>query len=363
MAGPPSQAGRFKPRKPAKKIRVGATTPAAAPQNAPPPRTARASGRGGLGRSGGGGRGGRGRGRVPTPHGAVFFTGNAPPTVAGSKKKPQVSAASSSAKRGPATMGTKASSKNLSKKESTGEIVIGQMDVGVGGEVANTAPVEECDQIRASSRRVKSEETVAETKTSKIQPTVDTYDSDSSEEESRATTNQPTMTVQPTELPFPVSLLPLGIGGGDKRAAMYFCQESQSPNHEKNEPVLADIQQDAPIVSPFVDWNDATLRQEESSDMFLFQFPTRLPEIISAGNAIPVPIKSEDPMSSLTPDAAQSMSGTVSTQATDTNCFDNSIARAPAGRLGKIVVYKSGKTELIMGGENGAPEVCRNLAM
>ena len=52
------------------------------------------------------------------------------------------------------------------------------------------------------------------------------------------------------------------------------------------------------------------------------------------------------------------MPANVSTAATDTNCFDNALARAPAGRLGKIVVYKSGKTELVMGGENGAPEVC-----
>ena len=247
-----------------------------------------------------GGRGGRGRGgRAPTPHGAVFFTGNAPPsTVAGSKQQSQqvTAGSSSSAKRAPATKGTTAKSKTLSKKESTEEIVIGQMDVGVGGEVAKTAPVEASETKKASSRRVKSEETaetVAETKASKIPPTVDTYDSDSSEDESRATTNQPNMTSTTDCTPFPISP-PLHSTTNEQQCTL--VNNAQTPSHEKNEPVLMDIQQDAPLVSPFVDWNDAMLRQEEGDSMFLFQFPTRLPEIQSAGNAIPDPVKSEDPM-------------------------------------------------------------------
>ena len=356
MSGPPSQAGRFKPRKPAKKIRVGASTPAAAAAAAAEPApaaSARSSSRSSS--SPGRGRGGRGRGRggrAPTPHGAVFFTGNAPPTVAAKKNSSTTTSLSSTTSRG--TKGTQSKAKNVIKKETTEEIVVGQLDVGIGGSEL-VEPHQEEETEKKAIRREKSEESETTRKTSKFEPLVDTYDSDSSEEMYTAE-SQANVTLPPTELPFPVASLPVGIGGGHERPIMYSCQEPQESRREQNEPILVELQKDDPLVSPFVDWKDAKLRQEERDSLFLIQFPTRIPAIQSTGVPIPDPIKSEEP--SLTPDNAQSMPMDVTTPSTNTNNFDNALSRAPAGRLGKFVVYKSGKTELVMGGVNGASEVC-----
>ena len=351
MAGPPSQAGRFKPRKPAKKIQIGATTPAAQ-REAPAPAAApsRSSSAPGNGRGRGRGR----AGRAPTPHGTVFFTGNAPPTVASKKEKstPPSLKGTSTAKS------SKTRTKGVAKKESIEEVVVGELDVGIGGSHVVQPTVEE---TKKASLPVKCEERETTRKASKFEHMVDTYDSDSSEEEQHGgAMDQANVTLPPTELPFPVTPLPVGIGGAvDKRSIMYACQQPEESKHEKNESVLMELQKDAPVVSPFVDWKDAKLRQEERDSWFILQFPTRLPELQGTGTAIPDPIKSEDPMvvSSLVPDATQSMPDSVSTPSTVNGTFDNSMARAPAGRLGKIVVYKSGKTELVMGDDDGSQEV------
>lgn len=212
-------------------------------------------------------------------------------------------------------------------------------------------------------RRVKSEEQEQKSrKTSRFEPTMDTYDSDSSAEERLASSSQVIMSVPPTELPFPVAELPVGIGGAQERPVLYSCQQSEEATTERNEPIKMELQKDAPLVSPFVDWKDAKLRQEERDSWFLVQMPTRLPELKSTGNAaVPDAVKSENPLvaSSLTPDTAQSMPTNVATPATVTNGFDNALSGVTPGRLGKIVVYKSGKTELVMGGDNGSPEVSR----
>jgi hypothetical protein len=237
------------------------------------------------------------------------------------------------------------------------EIVVGQLDVGIGGSEL-VEPPEEAE--KKASRRMKGEEPETR-KTSKFEPLVDTYDSDSSEEELHTTGSHANTIVPPTELPFPVAPLPIGIGGGHERSVMYSCQEPQEIRNGKNEPVLMELQKDPSLVSPFVDWKDAKLRQEERDAWFLIQFPTRLPVMQSIGAAVPDPIKSEEP--SLTPDTPQSMPMDVTTPSTNTKSFDNALCRAPAGRLGKIVVYKSGKTELVMGGDNGAPKVCIKVMM
>ena len=51
------------------------------------------------------------------------------------------------------------------------------------------------------------------------------------------------------------------------------------------------------------------------------------------------------------------MTPDVVTPSTITTNFDNTLSKAPAGRLGRVVVYKSGKTVLVMGGDGGSPEV------
>lgn len=360
MAGPPSQAGRFKPRKPPKKIRIGATTPAAAPPAAAAPAPSEQSSRRGRGRGRGKGRGrgrGRGGGRAPTPHGAVFFTGNAPPNVASKKKAASSKSApsASSAAKGSKSRATK----TVTKMESTEEIVVGEMDVGVGGAELVDTPEQ---TKKKASRPVKMEaeqETTTRKTSSTFESMVDTYDSDSSEEGQATAANQANVSIPPTELPFPVAPLPVGIGASSldsERPVMYSFQQQQESKKEKNEPLLMEIQKDAPLVSPFVDWTDAKLRQDERDSWFIFQFPTRLPELKST--AVPDAVTSDNPSSSQTPDTVQSMPAGVATPSTVTSTFDNALSRAFPGRLGKIVVYKSGKTELVMGGDNGTPEVC-----
>lgn len=298
------------------------------------------------------------------PRGAVFFTGNAPPTVGSKKKKATSSTSSKSSTSASSSKGSsKTAAKTPIKKEAEEEIVVGEMDVGVGGAVLTETP----EQSKKASRAIKTEEeaeeqetTTSTRKTSKFEPMVDTYDSDSSDEVQDAASNQISTIIMPTELPFPVAPLPIGVGASSiERSVMYACQRAGEQTNDADEPVLMESQKDAPLVSPFVDWRDARLRQEERDSWFLLQFPTRLPELKTTGaSTIPDPVKSEEQGSeSVVPDATQSMASEVTTPSTNTSRFDNALAEAPPGQLGKIVVYKSGKTELVMGGDNGIPEV------
>ena len=352
MSGPPSQAGRFKPRRPAKKISVGASTAASsagASSTAPAAVTSRnSSGRAGGGRGRGRGRGGS---RAPTPHGAVFFTGNADTNTSVTKRS---SAASLSSTRAATTHGISLKPR-VGRAEATEEFVVGELDSVIGSATNSVRPKEEPeDRVSIRTERVQHEEASKV----KFEPLVDTYDSDSSEE-GRCHTNQPSSSIPPTELPFPVAPLPVGIGGYE-RSVLYSCQHPEEFKNEKSAPVLVELPRENPLVSPFCDWRDARLRNQEEDSWFIFQFPTRLPNLKSTGVVVPDAVKSEEPLPvvlSLTPDTPQSTAVDVATPCTDTNCFDNSLSSAPAGRLGKIVVYKSGKTVLVMGGENDSPEV------
>ena len=182
---------------------------------------------------------------------------------------------------------------------------------------------------------------------SKVEIMADTYDSDSSEETEQ---NRFSTSVPPTELPFPVATLPVGVAGHE-RPVLYDCQRPQDSKSDKEEPLVMELQRDQPLVSPFVD--ERRWREEDDS-WFLFQLPTRLPPLVAS----PEPEKSDEIMA----DAASSSDAAVETPdvvtpSTITTHFDNALSQAPAGRLGKIVVYKSGKTVLRMGGDDGTPEV------
>ena len=131
MPIPPSQKGKFKPRKPPKKIKPGSSTSAASSSAAAPdaptstPTVAFAPstfvGRGGRGgRDGGRGKGrgggkGRGRGRTPVPSGTVFFTG--------SEKKESATAK----KRAPSS-----TTRKRNKNTETTEEIVGQLDTAIG---------------------------------------------------------------------------------------------------------------------------------------------------------------------------------------------------------------------------------------
>ena len=130
--------------------------------------------------------------------------------------------------------------------------------------------------------------------------------------------------------------------------------------------------------SPFVDPDDTEALREELESFFLVQLPTRLPNLVQQASVTSSKLKpkgehgdsdaaqqQQQPEESKIQDAASSSLPTptaeVATAPVSTQCFDNTMGTAIPGRLGKLVVYKSGKTVLVLQGPDGSPEV-RSLA-
>jgi hypothetical protein len=319
---PPSQAGKFKPRKPAaKKIVAGGAV--GAPDAAP----AATGGGGGRGRGrGAGGRGRGGGGRAPLPRGQVFFTGT--PAAATTKASRGGGGGGAAGRGGIKTAATAAGSKakgiKMERKQddNESEVIVGELEVGVGahhldaGKKVSILERDDDDERTpyggADRYQVETHFSVAET-----------YDSDSSVEEQRTTRYS---VLRPTQLPFPIPPMPIGIGGPNTgRPALYDCQEEKKDESETKNPA-----------SPFCDTASVQALRKEQESWFLFQFPTRLPisSIVPEGAVV-----SSDPLAATTP--------VVSTPALLENAFDNSMKHG--GKLGTIKVYKSGKTVLDMG--------------
>lgn len=325
---PPSQAGKFKPRKQAaKKIVVGgAVGTASVPQ---PTRSA------GRGRGRGAGRGdngaGRGRGRTPLPRGQVFFTGTPAAAASG---KPSRGAGSMPGRGGGIKTAASAATSGIAgnrlgaiikmepnNKDTETEVIVGELDVGVGAHhdgsgkkvsVLERDDDDDGDRPYASDYQPETHFSI-----------VETYDSDSSKEEDRSRNT----VLRPTQLPFPIPLMPMGIGGSSmKRPALYDCQEEAVTDSQKLTPA-----------SPFCNSKNNQARQGEQDSWFLFQFPTRLP----ISQVVPEGVLSSEPefIASSTP--------VVSTPALLETAFDNSMKQG--GKLGTIKVYRSGKTVFDMG--------------
>jgi hypothetical protein len=218
------------------------------------------------------------------------------------------------------------------------------------------------------------------------------YDSDSSAEEMRARRGggkgqDPRGGLPPTQLPFP---------GAPHQPTMYDCQEYDGDDGEEKktpDPVATSSSSvgaaasasysklsDPPLRSPFLDL--ASLSAELNNQMetrnswFLMKFPTRLPHLdassasSSASKKKAARIKSElfDEFD-IAPDVVESSphadtiaSGDAGALASVTASsgalgYDDTLKDAPAGRYGRIVVRKSGKTELIIGGGGDGREV------
>lgn len=340
---PPTQAGRFKPRKPAKRIVPGSATSAAsltagvaADDSAATRQQQQRSGRGGRG----GGRQPYGRGAAPMPRGQVFFTGNAAPESARSRSSAQSKSSSgggASSSEGAGGGKKKVTTKMEGKHEASDEMIVGELDEAIGGGVAasNSRGAKDDDFTAARSASMIDEDAAAAPNLTFSIP--DTYDSDSSEDERkgrrRMSTNQTTM-LQPSCLPFPEAQLPVGIGPAQVRPSLY---------RQKSDDLVPGVE----TSSPFVDirTNEA-LRKEEQKTWFLFQFPTRLPYDTAV---VPPPaVSSEDvAMSAASPNVVDASDVSIPTILP--NAFDNTMG-AHAGKLGKISIYKSGKTVLDMGG-------------
>ena len=335
---PPSQAGRFKPRKPAKKIRPGAAT--GAPVPTPALEFSSSAGRGG-----GRGRGGRGRGggRHVIQQGEAFFTAIAPPNTAAKGSSGKSSGvAASVARRAVASGGggkTGAGASLLRRDQNeTQEEIVGMLDEGIGG--SQPEGVKSMPKLLSGKRDGNGDgragfKNEQEDTAPPPPPSAFEYDSDSSMEDTPGNIQGITMpSKNPLTLPFPKAKFPPGVG------APLQLQQTQSEAQR-------DIAAASTPISPFASLADIDDLQEENNSWFLLQMPTRLPTLpgvtspgdghSSGGNNEPAKMTTSD----------------VVTAPLRSDCFDNSLVQATPGRIGKFVVYESGKTVLVLNGQDG----------
>jgi RNA polymerase III RPC4 len=380
---PPAQKGKFRPKKPAKKINrpgtalqqhdgsnatastsgptvafdMSATSESAAAAAGSSAYRRNSGGGGGGGRSGpygiGGGGGGRGRGRAPIPQGRAFFTGagsnneTVGSTRAGGSSSGGARGASGAAKGSNAKATTKRSAQHgtaAAPIDMSTEEVVGELDTAIGGNAVGFSDQTTTKARSTSKSRNDATQYDTYNDVEMVIPSYQpyTYDSDSSDDDKAnlgldhedETTNR----LQPMQLPFPSSVAPTN---------------TLSKNNNVELP---------PTSSLFANIQNSDNRLDPSDDSwFLVQLPSRLPPLQkktdSAARHGPVP------------DAAPSSGGAatleghnynplrnlsdVVTQPILTDKFDNELVGAAPGRIGRILVYKSGKTVLEMESQDG----------
>eukprot|EP00548_Thalassiothrix_antarctica_P005979 CAMPEP_0194147620 /NCGR_PEP_ID=MMETSP0152-20130528/26376_1 /TAXON_ID=1049557 /ORGANISM="Thalassiothrix antarctica, Strain L6-D1" /LENGTH=338 /DNA_ID=CAMNT_0038848563 /DNA_START=45 /DNA_END=1062 /DNA_ORIENTATION=- len=335
MAPPPTQAGKFKPRKPVKRVSASATSATASSSV----RSSSSSGRS-IGHPVRPGRGrGRGRGRVPLPRGQVFFTGN---SQAASAKISSVGS-----KGGGLTasgLGGESSAKKPSKRvtikmegkhEKGDEAIVGELDEAIGASMG-------AEKVRILERTPRDGISQFQDDAAAINPAfsvAETYDSDSSNDTThskrrpRGRNGLTNRFLQPSQLPFPNPVEPMGVGST--------ADEILSAQYED------DNEADSPqLYSPFAAGAKSIDQDSKGQDSwYLFQFPTRLPvKEIQA----PDTVSSEEVVANEEIPAAMSIASEVSTPHLLVDSFDNTLTKC-SGYMGKLLVYKSGKTVLAMG--------------
>jgi hypothetical protein len=306
---PPSQAGKFKPRKPAKKARAGyVITPGSAAglaAAAARPSTVTSS----TDAVGKGGRQPRGRSfHQPISQGSVFFTGNNIPAAA---KKGRSRSAGARVKKDGGEGGEE-------------EVVVGQLDVGIGASAASLAKIEKQRAKKAAAESAG--DYYADDGTGTNRPSRKSsggaaqldyimYDSDSDLDVESWSENA----LQPIQLPLP---------------SLTYAMDQLEPEMQ---------------FAPFHTYPSS----EEHSQWYLFQLPTRLPPLQSqqeeeSDEKEEAKENDDAVVAAVTPDIPE-----VVTSPILAGGFDNALATAKAGKLGRIQVYKSGKAVLVMDGPEG----------
>ena len=211
------------------------------------------------------------------------------------------------------------------------------------------------------------------------------YDSDSSEEERRQAKKKGGREngIKPLQLPFPLA---------SYQTPMYACQEDIEEKKDGMENIVSSmavsqLATDAEERSPFLDWSSPQTREDmkfaERSSWFLMKFPTRLPHLdggslcggvtkqnvqqSSSVGGVAVKSENEEGLEVVdgntevgdTANSAVASGGEISLVGGSTVSvgYDNTLKDILPGRYGKILVHKSGRTELVVGGHNGGPEV------
>lgn len=348
---PPSQAGKFKPRKPAKKINVGSSNAEAVPIAVPSaPLAAAASSSSSANpraeRHAGRGRGGRG-GRGPPEQGQVFFTATPKPdaTRRGSSTAAKASGTSTAANRGSGEGASFKRSAALrpggrdSDEAAAQEEVVGVMEEGVGSTRAGTtSTLGRYPDFHPETTTTKSSPSAGARRDSRRsgQSWGDryAYDSDSS--------NDAPVSIQRRCLQ-PVSLPSLALDATDSEATI--TQLATSTFTAQNKPI------DNPL---FVSEDDKEGYRRESNGFYLFQLPTRLVQMEPDDKAESANDEDGDGTELQSDNTLGSTAAQVSVPPVHKELFDNVLSSASGGYLGKIVVYKSGRSEFLMEGPNAA---------
>lgn len=350
MAPPkPSQRGKFRPKKPikaksstdAKKIGSDIPQAIASDPNLAIARSNRYSGTdGGRGRGRGGRGRGRGRGRIPTPQGNVFFTGGekSASTKASSKK----SAVGSNRNKG----GSKIldGDKNKRNVDTSTEEVVGQLDTAIGS--TNKSEKGKILDKELTDYNENEEGVVVDNAGSSM-ANICMYDSDSSDEKVTIQSRENSHLIAPLELPFSEVISSRSNNGTkylDKPDLI--VSSSNGIHHSESEKAMP----------PFVNITSPGEDTAEKKSWFLVQLPTRLPpmekndDIAVSGGAIEQ-TEENDTIKEKTSTSDNNMMNNLSSVAVPpvtTSNFDNGLATIAPGRIGKIVVFKSGKTILVI---------------
>jgi hypothetical protein len=340
MAPPPAQKGKFRPKKPPKKIKAP-TAPvpdgvASAPtvEFAPSTFAGRGEGRGG-GRDGRGrgGRGrGRGRGRAPVPSGKTFFTAGEKQSAASSKKRRD---------------------KLGRKGDDPTEEIVDVLDVAIG-------PAKGKDGAKRSildSMDRMDYEDQGQDDGGGGHFVVDgaLYDSDSSREEERGR-RRTDKTIQPLQLPFPMAPLPVGIGEKERMISYEVAEASRKVVDDCG--IIAKETAIESSTSPFVDDQRNEDLVWEQNNWFLVQLPTRLPALKqNIADAAPGDEGEANEETSGNEIIVADSVAEVATAPIVANSFDDILLRTAPGRIGKIKVYKSGKTVLVMDSPDESKQV------
>jgi hypothetical protein len=156
--------------------------------------------------------------------------------------------------------------------------------------------------------------------------------------------------------------------------------KSQEQKPEKGEEKNTEIMVDPPLRSPFLNLKEATAEQkkEEQLSWMIFKLPTRLPRLAphctlsgkamknesametDATDASDLAYAGVDPSDPPIPDVVVSSTTPNSNTPVDSSAtgYDDTLKDAAAGRYGKIVMHKSGKAYLIVGGaDSKTPQV------
>jgi hypothetical protein len=280
------------------------------------------------------------------PTGRVFFTG-------GEKK------ATTSTTRGLGTRNIAGTGTTSDRPKRSTEEVVGQLDVAIGS--SKSTPTVTKSMLESLDYEEQDKEFGRPTLTGQANLNLDgvMYDSDSSEEEAAPRGRRIHNSMAPLELPFPVETLPVGVGEAERPLSY------ETPDIITSElSTLAVAQSDGETGgSPFVSEQQAEDVSWERDSWFLMQLPTRLP-----------PLKQNNPNTTssmdVDDDGAYAVNSSavptssiseVVTQPVVTSGFDNVLLSAAPGRIGKMVVYKSGKTILVMEGPNNSTVGCPRI--